>query len=111
MYGVENRFKMQLLLGLKGSPLVGVGITNFVTPDLQREGRVQRGVGGVREVGEDLPRAGGRGDGEDLPRAGGKVRCDKIEYCSTDQWGSFKAQQKLHFKAVFHAVRRRPTQF
>ena len=34
MYGVENRFKMQLLLGLKGSPLVGVGITNFVTPEL-----------------------------------------------------------------------------
>ena len=35
MYGVEKRFKMQLLLGLKGSPLVGVGITNFVTPDVQ----------------------------------------------------------------------------
>ena len=34
MYGVENRFKMQLLLGLKGSPLVGVGITNFVTPEV-----------------------------------------------------------------------------
>ena len=33
MYGVENRFKMQLLLGLKGSPLVGAGILNFVTPD------------------------------------------------------------------------------
>ena len=29
---------------------------------------------------------------------------DKIEYPSTDQWGSFKAQQKLHFKAFFHAV-------
>ena len=34
MYGVEKRFKMQLLLGLKGSPLVGVRIVNFVTPDL-----------------------------------------------------------------------------
>ena len=34
MYGVEKRFKMQLLLGLKGSPLVGAGILNFVTPDL-----------------------------------------------------------------------------
>ena len=33
MYGVENRFKMQLLLGLKGSPLVGVGILNFATPE------------------------------------------------------------------------------
>ena len=33
MYGVENRFKMQLLLGLKGSPLVGVRIVNFVPPD------------------------------------------------------------------------------
>ena len=35
MYGVENRFKMQLLLGLKGSPLVGVRIVNFVPPDLE----------------------------------------------------------------------------
>ena len=34
MYGVEKRFKMQLLLGLKGSPLVGVGILNFVTPEV-----------------------------------------------------------------------------
>ena len=33
MYGVENRFKMQLLLGLKGSPLVGVRIVNFVPPE------------------------------------------------------------------------------
>ena len=33
MYGVEKRFKMQLLLGLKGSPLVGGGILNFVTPE------------------------------------------------------------------------------
>ena len=33
-----------------------------------------------------------------------EVRCDKIDYPSTDQWGSFKAQQKLHFKAFFHAV-------
>ena len=31
-------------------------------------------------------------------------RWDKIDYPSTDQWGSFKAQQKLHFKAFFHAV-------
>ena len=36
MYGVENRFKMQLFLGLKGSPLVGVGITNFATPEEER---------------------------------------------------------------------------
>ena len=35
MYGVEKRFKMQLLLGLKGSPLVGAKILNFVTPELQ----------------------------------------------------------------------------
>ena len=35
---------------------------------------------------------------------GAELRCDKIEYPSTDQWGSFKAQQKLHFKAFFHAV-------
>ena len=35
MYGVENRFKMQLLLGLKGSPLVGGTITNFVTPEAE----------------------------------------------------------------------------
>ena len=34
MSGVENRFKMQLFLGLKGSPLVGVRIVNFVPPDL-----------------------------------------------------------------------------
>ena len=34
MHGVENRFKMQLLLGLKGSPLVGATILNFVAPDL-----------------------------------------------------------------------------
>ena len=33
MYGVEKRFKMQLLLGLKGSPLVGATILNFVTPE------------------------------------------------------------------------------
>ena len=33
-----------------------------------------------------------------------QLRWDKIEYPSTDQWGSFKAQQKLHFKAFFHAV-------
>ena len=33
MYGVETRFKMQLFLGFKGSPLVGAGILNFVTPD------------------------------------------------------------------------------
>ena len=33
MYGVEKRFKMQLLLGLKGSPLVGARIVDFVTPD------------------------------------------------------------------------------
>ena len=33
MYGVEKRFKMQLLLGLKGSPLVGVRIVNFVPPE------------------------------------------------------------------------------
>ena len=33
MYGVEKRFKMQLFLGLKGSPLVGGTILNFVTPD------------------------------------------------------------------------------
>ena len=32
------------------------------------------------------------------------VRWDKIDYPDTDQWGSFKAQQKLHFKAFFHAV-------
>ena len=32
------------------------------------------------------------------------LRWDKIDYPDTDQWGSFKAQQKLHFKAVFHAV-------
>ena len=36
MYGVEKRFKMQLFLGLKGSPLVGGTILNFVTPDLVR---------------------------------------------------------------------------
>ena len=35
MYGVENRFKMQLFLGLKGSPLVGVRIVNFVPPDIE----------------------------------------------------------------------------
>ena len=35
MYGVEKRFKMQLLLGLKGSPLVGATILNFVTPELK----------------------------------------------------------------------------
>ena len=34
MYGVEKRFKMQLLLGLKGSPLVGARIVNFVPPDV-----------------------------------------------------------------------------
>ena len=33
-----------------------------------------------------------------------RVRWDKIDYPDTDQWGSFKAQQKLHFKAFFHAV-------
>ena len=33
-----------------------------------------------------------------------KLRCDEIGYSYTDQWGSFKAQKKLHFKAVFHAV-------
>ena len=45
IYGVENRFKMQLLLGLKGSPLVGVGITNFVTPEnnARRERLLERG--------------------------------------------------------------------
>ena len=37
MYGVENRFKMQLLLGLKGSPLVGARILNFVPPDVRGE--------------------------------------------------------------------------
>ena len=39
MYGVENRFKIKLLLGLKGSPLVGVGILNFVPPDATTAGR------------------------------------------------------------------------
>ena len=45
------------------------------------------------------------------PRPGKKLlvldidfRWDKIDYPDTDQWGSFKAQQKLHFKAFFHAV-------
>ena len=37
MYGVESRFKMQLLLGLKGSPLVGARILNFVTPEKKLE--------------------------------------------------------------------------
>ena len=32
------------------------------------------------------------------------LRWYKICYYSTDQWGSFKTQQKLHFKVVFHAV-------
>ena len=32
------------------------------------------------------------------------IRWDKIDYPDTDQWGSCKAQQKLHFKAFFHAV-------
>ena len=36
MYGVEKRFKMQLFLGLKGSPLVGATILNFVTPEHDR---------------------------------------------------------------------------
>ena len=36
MHGVENRFTMQLLLGLEGSPLVGAGILNFVPPALDR---------------------------------------------------------------------------
>ena len=42
MYGVEKRFKMQLLLGLKGSPLVGAGIRNFVTPEYEREVKQKR---------------------------------------------------------------------
>ena len=36
IYGVEKRFKMQLLLGLKGSPLVGVRIVNFVPPEVRQ---------------------------------------------------------------------------
>ena len=39
MYGVEKGFKMQVLLGLKGSPLVGVRIVNFVPPELLRRGQ------------------------------------------------------------------------
>ena len=46
--------------------------------------------------------ADSRGDEGTL--RGAAVRWDKIDYLDTDQWGSFKAQQKLHFKAVFHAV-------
>ena len=42
MYGVEKRFKMQLLLGLKGSPLVGARIVNFVPPDEQPDQLLQR---------------------------------------------------------------------
>jgi hypothetical protein len=37
MYGVEKSFKMQLLLGLKGSPLVGARIVNFVTPEASHQ--------------------------------------------------------------------------
>ena len=38
MYGVENQFKLQLLLGLKGSPLVGGKTTNFVPPCDEADG-------------------------------------------------------------------------
>ena len=45
MYGVENRFKMQLFLGLKGSPLVGVRIVNFVPPEANcTKPMMQRGM-------------------------------------------------------------------
>ena len=44
MYGVEKSFKMQLLLGLKGSPLVGARITNFFVPPEEHvlEGALRR---------------------------------------------------------------------
>ena len=49
MYGVENRFKMQLFLGLKGSPLVGARIVNFVPPD--ERGTGDGLLGGGRATG------------------------------------------------------------
>ena len=55
MYGVENRFKMQLLLGLKGSPLVGVRIVNFVPPDAVAH-RVVEVAGLLRVVLRSLER-------------------------------------------------------
>ena len=64
MYGVEKRFKMQLFLGLKGSPLVGAGILNFVTPE--------RG----RDAGGQDPRRAPRASG--APYVADQVICEPV---------------------------------
>ena len=85
MYGVENRFKVQLLLGLKGSPLVGGTIPNFVSPYTE-----------VEELELKHPRF--------ITAPIGLNGVVLICWIGMLQWDSFKAQRKYHFKAVFHAM-------
>ena len=55
--------------------------------------------------GDDLLEGGGAHQGQAAPDKG-EVQTEVVLGCWNPmaQWGSFKAQQKLHFKAVFHAV-------
>ena len=68
MHGVENHLKMQLLLGLKGSPLVGGTINQFCTTLIMNSGAAlqvknflgNKDVRTINMLGDAKVRAGGK---------------------------------------------------
>ena len=87
---------MQLLLSLKGSPLVGATILNFVTPEKEGENKVTeehpnnfRLNDSYSDIAVRCP-AFVQAEMSTFPEKDFQLillqlRCDKIEYCRTDQ--------------------------